>query len=78
MSIFCHWPFSKWGINFIGLFPMAPERFKFAVTAVDYFAKCAKALPLTSITEKNLPKFIRDNLLFNYGISHSIISNNSL
>ena len=76
--IFCPWPFANWGIDIIGPMPTAPERLKFAVVAVDYFTKCAEAIPLSAITEKNLTKFIREHIIYRFEIPHSLILNNAL
>ena len=78
MVIFCPWPFAKWVIDIIGPPPTAPGGLKFAVVAVDYFTKWAEAIPLSSITEKNLTKFIHENIIFRFGIPHSLVSDNAL
>ena len=77
-SFFYPWPFSKQGIDFIGRFPIALQEFKFAVVVVDYFTKQAEALLLTSITEKNMSTFIRENLIYTFVIPHSIVFDNGL
>ena len=76
--IFCPWPFAKWGIDIIGPLPTAPGGLKFAVVAVDYFTKWAEAIPLATITEKNLTKFIREHLIYRFGIPQSLVSDNAL
>ena len=76
--IFCLWPFVKWGIDIIGPMPIAPGGLKFAVVAVDYFTKWAEAIPLSVITEKNLTKFIREHIIYKFGIPHSLVSDNAL
>ena len=43
------WPFVGWGIDLIGPMPMARPAFKYAVVAVDYFTKWAKAKSLAVI-----------------------------
>ena len=58
--------------------PTAPEGLKFAVVAVDYFTKWVEAIPLSAITEKNLTKFIREHIIYKFGIPHSLISDNAL
>ena len=58
--------------------PTAPDGLKFVVVAVDYFTKWAEAIPLSTITEKNLTKFIREHIIFRFGILHSLVSDNAL
>ena len=67
-AIFCPWPFAKCGIDIIGPLPTALGVFKFAVVAVDYFTKWAEAIPLSISTEKNLTKFIREHIIYRFGI----------
>ena len=45
---------------------------------MDYFTKWAKAIPLSIITEKNLTKFIRDHIIYRFGIPQSLVSDNTL
>ena len=48
------WPFTVWGIDLIGLMPMARLAFKYAVVAVDYFTKWVEANPqLRSTTRRS-------------------------
>ena len=44
---------------------------------MDYFTKWAEAIPLSAITE-NLSKFIRKNIIYRFGIPHSLVLNNAL
>ena len=75
---FCPWPFAKWGINIIGPLSTAPGGLKFVIVAVDYFTKWAEAIPLSTILEKNLTKFIREHIIYRFGIPHSLVSDNAL
>ena len=76
--IFCPWPFAKWGIDIISPLPTAPGGLKFAVVEVDYFIKWAEVIPLSTITEKNLTKFIRVYIIYRFRIPHSLVSNKAL
>ena len=78
MVIFCPWPFAKWGINIIGPLPTVPGGLKFTDVAVDYFNKWAEAIPFSIIIEKNLTKFIRENIIYRFGIPQSLVSDNTL
>ena len=76
--IFCPWTFAKWGIDVIGPLPTAPGALKFTDVAVDYFTKWAETIPLSTITEKNLTKFIREHIIYKFGIPHSLVLDNAL
>ena len=49
-SIMFPWPFSKWGIDPLGPFPLAAGQVKYLIVAIDYFTKWIEAEPLSSIT----------------------------
>ena len=78
MVIFCPWPFTKWGIDIIGPLPTTLEGLKFVVVAVDYFTKWVEDIPLSTITEKNLTKFIHEHIIYRFGIPHSLVLDNAL
>ncbi|XP_071727859.1 uncharacterized protein [Rutidosis leptorrhynchoides] len=70
------WPFQQWGIDLVGLFPEASRRVKFLVVAIDYFSKWVEAEPLAIITERNIVKFVWQNIICRFGILGIIISDN--
>jgi len=47
-----------WGMDILGPFPKAMGQCKFLLVVVDYFAKWVEAEPVTSITEREVRKFI--------------------
>ena len=51
------WPFSKRGINLLGLFPLALGQVSYLIMAIDYFTKWIEAEPLSSITAAQARKF---------------------
>lgn len=69
-------PFYQWGIDIVGPFPEAPGRFRFLVVAVDYFTKWVEAAPLTTITGRNILKFVWQNIVCRFGLPRIIISDN--
>nr|KYP76142.1 Transposon Ty3-I Gag-Pol polyprotein [Cajanus cajan] len=77
-SISAPWPFSLWGIDILGPFPLAKGQCKFLVVAVDYFTKWIEADPLTTITAANVQKFVWKNIITRFGIPYAIISDNRL
>ena len=42
-------PFSKWGINLLGPFPLTSGQVKYLIVAIDYFTKCMEAKPMSTI-----------------------------
>ena len=56
--------------------PKGSGRVQYALVAVDYFTKWAKAEVLTSITPVKIKEFVYKNIIFLYGVSHTIVSDN--
>ena len=52
------WSFAVWGIYLIGPMPIARPTFKYAVVVVNYFTKWAEAKSLSTISSKNVQKFV--------------------
>ena len=70
------WPFAQWGLDIMGLFPIAIRQLKFLVVGIDYFTKWVEAKALATITEKNVQNFVWRNIIYKYGIPRVLISNN--
>ena len=70
------WPFVVWGIDLIGPMPTGHPTFKYAVVAIDYFTKWAKAKPLALISSKKVQEFFREIIICRFGIPHEIVSDN--
>ena len=52
------WPFSQWGLDIRGPFPIAVRQLKFLVVGTDYFTKWVEVEMLATITEKNVRNFV--------------------
>ena len=50
--------------------------FKYAVVAIDYFTKWAKANPLTVISSKKVQEFVWESIISHFRIPHEIVSDN--
>ena len=48
------WSFAQWGLDFMGLFPIAVRQLKFLIVGIDYFTKWVEAEALATIMEKNV------------------------
>ncbi|RDX65069.1 hypothetical protein CR513_56306, partial [Mucuna pruriens] len=68
-SITSPWPFCKWGVDILGLFPMAPRQIKFLNIVVDYFTKWVEAEPFATISAER-------KIICRFGIPAEIVSNN--
>ncbi|KAL0456208.1 UNVERIFIED_CONTAM: hypothetical protein Slati_0960000 [Sesamum latifolium] len=69
-------PFSQWGMDIVGPFPLAPGQRKFLLVAIDYFTKWVEAEPLARITEGEVMKFIWKNIICRFGLPRELISDN--
>src|SRR5574338_1360601 len=70
------WPFAVWGIDIIGSLPLAKGGAKYTIVAVDYFTKWAEAEPLATITTKKVINFVVRNIICQFGLPHTIITDN--
>ena len=70
------WPFSKWGIDLLGPFPLAAGQVKYLIVIVDYFTKWIEVEPLSSITAQQAWKFFWWNTFTRFGISNCLITDN--
>ncbi|GJY87025.1 reverse transcriptase domain-containing protein [Tanacetum coccineum] len=70
------WPFYKWRINIAGPFPEGPGKVKFLIVAIDYFTKWIEAKPVATITGNQVKKFVRDNIVYRFGLLGEIVLDN--
>ena len=70
------WPFAMWGLDIVGPLPTAPGNRKFFIAATDYFTKWVEAEALASIKEKDVKKFVWQNIITRFGIPKALISEN--
>lgn len=72
----CETWLAQWGIDLVGPFAMATWYRKFLVVAVYYFSKWVEAESLATITNKEIMRFIWNNICCRLRVSRTIISNN--
>ena len=72
------WPFAQWGLDIIGPFPRATRNRRFVLVAVDYFTKWAEAEALANIRDVDTKKFVWRNIVTNFGVPESLVSDNGL
>jgi transposase InsO family protein len=67
------WLFRGWGIDLIGqFFPPSSKGHKCILVAIDYFTKWVEAIPLRTITSKNMIDFVQEHIIYRFGIPQTI------
>jgi IS30 family transposase len=67
------WPFRGWGIDLIGqICPSSSENHKFILIATNYFTKWVEAIPLKSVTFKNMIDFVKEHIIYRFGSFQTI------
>ena len=67
------WPFRGWGIDLIGqIFLPSSRGHTFILVAIDYFIKWVEAIPLKTVTLKNMVDFVKEHIVYHFGISQTI------
>ncbi|XP_015933177.1 uncharacterized protein LOC107459461 [Arachis duranensis] len=69
-------PFSQWGVDLLGPFPVGPGQVKYLIVAIDYYTKWIEAEPLASISSSNCRKFMWRQVITRFGIPETVISDN--
>src|SRR3954468_9839273 len=75
-SLSSPWPFSTWGMDLLGPFPVGSYQNKYLVVAVDYFTKWIEAEALAKITSQNVLRFYKRNILARFGVPQAIVTDN--
>ncbi|XP_058783680.1 uncharacterized protein LOC131658400 [Vicia villosa] len=75
-SLSSPWPFSTWGMDLLGPFPVGSYQNKYFVVVVDYFTKWIEAEALAKITSQNVLRFYKRNILARFGVPQAIITDN--
>ena len=67
------WPFRGWGIDLIGqIYPPSSKNHKFILVATDYFTKWVEAIPLKTVTSKEMIEFVKEHIVYRFGIPQTI------
>ena len=70
------WPFTQWGLDIIGPFPIRVRQLKFLVVGIDYFTKWVEAEALATITERTIQSFVWRNIICRFAIPRVLVSDN--
>ncbi|XP_050222757.1 uncharacterized protein LOC126672848 [Mercurialis annua] len=69
------WPFRGWAIDLIGkIYPASSKGHSFIVLATDFFTKWVVAKPLKNTGQEDIIKFIKEEIIHQFGIPQSITS----
>ena len=72
------WPFAQWGLDIVGSFPKVAGNKRYLLVGTDYFTKRVEAEPLVNIKDVDVKRFIWKNIVTQFEIPHTLISNNGL
>ncbi|XP_064963219.1 uncharacterized protein LOC135611400 [Musa acuminata AAA Group] len=70
------WPFAQWGLDLLGPFHPASGQRKYIVVGVDYFTRWLEAKPLATIAERQVEKFVWRNIVTQFGLPRTIVTDN--
>jgi len=72
------WPFRGWGIDFNGqIYPPSSKNHKFILVATDCFTKWVEAIPLKNVTSKEMIDFVKEHIIYQFGIPQTITADQS-
>ncbi|XP_030936802.1 uncharacterized protein LOC115962066 [Quercus lobata] len=72
------WPFAQWGLDIVGPFLKAVKNKRYLLVGTDYFTKWVEAELLANIKDMDAKRFVWKNIVTQFGIPHTLISNNGL
>ena len=70
------WLFAQWGIDIVGPLPTTPTQKKLLLITTKYFSKWVEAEAFSSIKDKDVVQFVWKNIICQFGIPQSIVTNN--
>ncbi|XP_026428311.1 uncharacterized protein LOC113324202 [Papaver somniferum] len=78
-SISSSWPFYSWGLDIIGkINPPSSKHHEYIITATEYSTKWVEAIPLRGTTGATIAAFIKEHIIWRFGVPKHIITDNAL
>ena len=78
LPVFVEEPFRQWGLDFIGeINPPSSGKFKWILTATDYFIKWVEAIPTRKANDLVVMKFLEENIFSRFGCPVNIVTYNA-
>ncbi|XP_049382702.1 uncharacterized protein LOC125851007 [Solanum stenotomum] len=72
------WPFVAWGMDVIGpIEPKASNGHRFILVAIGCFTKWVEEITFKAVTKKEVMDFVHSNIIYHFGISRIIITDNA-
>jgi transposase InsO family protein len=69
-------PFRGWGMDMIGkINPPSSKGHQYILAIMDYFTKWVEAIPMKSVTSKDVVNFIKEHVIHRFGIPQTITAN---
>ncbi|XP_075097932.1 uncharacterized protein LOC142175249 [Nicotiana tabacum] len=73
------WSFATWGMDVIGPIELATSnRHHFILVAINYYTKWVETSTYKAVTKKVVAHFVRNNIVYRFGIPESIITHNDV
>jgi transposase InsO family protein len=67
------WPFRGWGMDMIGkINPPFSKGHQYILAITDYFNKWVEAIPMKTVTSKDVINFIKEHVIHRFGIPQTI------
>jgi hypothetical protein len=67
------WPFRGWGMDMIGkINPPSSKGHQYILVITDYFTKWVEAIPMKSVTSKDIVNFIKEHVIHRFEIPQTI------
>ena len=63
-------------MDIVGPLPTDMAQNKFLLVAIDYFSKWVEVVAYANIIDKDMTKFIWENIVCRFRIPHAIVTNN--
>jgi hypothetical protein len=69
------WPFRGWGMDMIGkINPPSSKGHQYILAIMDYFTKWVEAIPMKTVTSKDVINFIKEHVIHRFGIPQTVMT----
>ena len=72
------WPFAQWALDIVEPFLKVVGNRRWLLVGTDYFTKQVKVEPLANIKDVDAKRFVWKNIVTQFRIPHTLISENGL